>query len=82
MFCGVNVWQIAKLKVIGKIKFKFGKLRTTRKIRQTFLLPNIPAIQYSLLYIAIYLAFTFGVSQVQVRVENPEKTYQKIVLVM
>ena len=65
MFGGVNVWQIAELKEIGKIKFgelidfshedaicklnfgwlKFGKSWTTRQIRQTFQLPNIPAIQ-------------------------------------
>ena len=64
MFGGVNVWQIAELKEIGKIKFgelidfshkdaiyklnfgwlKFGKSRTTRQIRQTFLLYNVRTI--------------------------------------
>jgi len=64
MFGRVNVWRIAGLKVIGKIKFgkwidfghkdtiyqlkfgwlKFGESCTTR---QTFPLPNIPAIRYS-----------------------------------
>ena len=62
MFGGVNVRQIAELKVIGEIKYgewidfghkdtiyqlkfgwyKFGKSRTARQIRQTFLSPNIP----------------------------------------
>ena len=61
----VNVWRIAKLKVIDEIKFgkwidfghkdtiytlkfgwlKFGKSRKTCQIRQTFPLPNTPAIQ-------------------------------------
>ena len=64
MFGGVNVWQIAELKEIGKIKFgelidfshkdaiyklnfgwlKFGKSRTTRQIRQTFLLYSVRTI--------------------------------------
>ena len=65
MFGRVNVWQIAKLKEIGEIKFgdsidfihkdaiyklNFGWLKsgepwTTHQICQTFLPPNIPAMQ-------------------------------------
>ena len=41
---------------IYKLKFswlKFGEPQTTCQIRQTFLLPNIPAIRYALFFVGI-----------------------------
>ena len=56
MFGRVKVWRIAKLKVFGEriefdhkdtiYKLKFGEPRTNCQIRQTFPLPNIPAVRY------------------------------------
>ena len=64
-FGRVNIWQIAKLKVTGKmfggkwidfdhkdelkfvVWFKFGEPQMIHQIQQTFLLPNISAIQYN-----------------------------------